>query len=327
MNKSNVVLKSGLSLRRNLKNYKFLNTIEIEMASNCKKEIVYALDDLGLLDDSVEYNYGELSKSKQEMFKDSGIVADYDYEDIKPYLIIDKNKSLSISINSDSHIQLMKSAKGMKLKELYEDLMGLERKLDRSLKFAFSSKFGYLTEDIDVSGSLLDFFVILNLKALKKTNKISEVENILNLRGYLLESLDKEEANNGLYLIRNSSDIYDPYYSLEDITNLVNNITRKEEEEREKLLSSESTEFKDELLRSIGMLKYSRVIDETEAMRALSNLLVAVDLGIEEYKADDLIDLMERCRRINLIDYRDRKKLTQNLGVLRSELIREFLEG
>ncbi|MDY6065176.1 MAG: hypothetical protein SPI59_02475 [Finegoldia sp.] len=327
MSKENVVLKSQISLRRNLKNYKFLNTIEIEMASNCKKEIIYALDEIGLLDDCLEYNYGDLPTSKQEMLKSSALVADYEYEDIKPYIIVDKDKSTSVTINSDSHIQLVKAQIGLSLKELYDQVMDLERKLDKRLQFAFSDKLGYLTEDIDISGSLMDFAVILNLKALKKANKLAEIENVLNLRGYILEAIYKKDPNNGLYLIRNAGDIYNPDYTIEDVTNIINKIVEKEEDERSKLIHSESTDLKDELLRSIGMLKYSRVIDEAEAMTALSNLLVATDLGIEDYKAQDIIDLMDKCRRINLMEYRDRKKLTQNLGVLRSELIREFLEG
>lgn len=110
------------------------------------------------------------------------------------------------------------------------------------------------------------------------------------------------------------------------MTLLIDSISRKEIENR-RILFENNPEFKDDLLRSVSMLKYSRVLDEIEGMNRIGDLLIAIDFGIVDgFNVDDILDLYDKTNKLKLEKFRENNKLNQNIGVLRSEIIKDTLE-
>ena len=110
------------------------------------------------------------------------------------------------------------------------------------------------------------------------------------------------------------------------MTLLIDSISRKEIENRS-ILFENNPEFKDDLLRSVSMLKYSRVLDEIEGMNRIGDLLIAIDFSVVDgFNVDDILDLYDKTNKLKLEKFRENNKLNQNIGVLRSEIIKDTLE-
>ena len=166
----------------------------------------------------------------------------------------------------------------------------------------------------------------MNLKALEYFKKIDDIQDIARYRGYMFERAFNSNTKSSIYRLTTNGHLTDPEYIINDMTLLIDSISRKEMENR-RILFENNPEFKDDLLRSVSMLKYSRVLDEIEGMNRIGDLLIAIDFGIVDgFNVDEILDLYDKTNKLKLEKFRENNNLNQNIGVLRSEIIKDTLE-
>ncbi|WP_297813411.1 ATP--guanido phosphotransferase [uncultured Finegoldia sp.] len=326
MNNSSVVVKSMVCMRRNLSNYNFMMVIDTDSCDEMKSDIEKELDSLGYLKDSKVYNIKDTKSTTKDYIKKRGYICSSYYEDVSPVVFINDEKKVVFSLGDNDHVRIIKYDYGRNLRDVYNDCLEIEEKLNDRLNFAFDIDIGYLSDDFMSAGCLTDVDIFLNLKALELYNEIDYISDIAKFRGYTLEKAYDSNTKSSIYKLSTNDFVADCEFAINDLTLLVDSISRKEMDKR-KMLIEQNQKFKDELLRSVSMLKYSRVLDEVEAMNKITDLLIAIDFGIVDgYEVDDIVKLFDKTNKLTLEKFRDDNNLNQNIGVLRSEIIKNTLE-
>lgn len=328
----NLIVKSKLSLIRNIRNNKFTTFLSkedgIKLAEKIKKEIEKITNDrfktLKIREESRECigYYLEKDIITKELFnnKDSG------------EFLYDSLNEIVIMINEGNHIKISSVSKSLELKELYKKVSKIDDELDEFLDIAFDENLGYLTMNKHDLGTALKIEVILHLPILSKKEFIKELEKNLKKVDIEIKGVFGEDKNNGnFYKISNSNSLG---FSEEDlITNLeavANELIIMEKKSRNEMISDENImdEIEDDGFRALGILTNSRLISFQESLTLLSKLRLAVELNfiknIELKKIDNLIESIQyyNLKLISKKIFNEKEEKS-----IRARIIRECLKG
>lgn len=200
-------------------------------------------------------------------------------------LLLSKDESISIMLNEEDHIRLQVIKKGLSLEETYKEADRLDTLLDENLSFAFDEKLGYLTQCPTNLGTGMRASVMLHLPALEKSRAISRIAGNLSKLGLTIRGAHGEgtEPQGALYQLSNQVTLgISEKAAIENLKSITAQLVAQEEQARERLC--ESIEVQDTISRSLGVLKYAKLIEHGEALKLLSN----VRLGIESGQIKDI---------------------------------------
>lgn len=200
-------------------------------------------------------------------------------------LLLSKDESISIMLNEEDHIRLQVIKKGLSLEETYQEADRLDTLLDENLSFAFDEKLGYLTQCPTNLGTGMRASVMLHLPALEKSRAISRIAGNLSKLGLTIRGAHGEgtEPQGALYQLSNQVTLgISEKAAIENLKSITAQLVAQEEQARERLC--ESIEVQDTISRSLGVLKYAKLIEHGEALKLLSN----VRLGIESGQIKDI---------------------------------------
>ncbi|MED9970127.1 MAG: protein arginine kinase [Ruminococcus sp.] len=200
-------------------------------------------------------------------------------------LLLSKDESVSIMLNEEDHIRLQVIKKGLSLEETYKEADRLDTLLDENLSFAFDEKLGYLTQCPTNLGTGMRASVMLHLPALEKSRAISRIAGNLSKLGLTIRGAHGEgtEPQGALYQLSNQVTLgISEKAAIENLKSITAQLVAQEEQARERLC--ESIEVQDTISRSLGVLKYAKLIEHGEALKLLSN----VRLGIESGQIKDI---------------------------------------
>ena len=195
-------------------------------------------------------------------------------------------------IGGDDHLNIQVFSSGLELENTLNLAIEIEEKIGEILGFSINKKYGYLTRRLTDLGTGLKASVMVHLPALVKTGNIGKMLDVV--RDFNMEvtgeygktTKDQED----IYQISNKQTL--GITEKEIVNNLKVIIKKLEEQERTArkmltMLTRDSVELEDMILRSYGILTNCRKISYEEAKELLSNIKLGVDLGI----LDNLDDL------------------------------------
>jgi protein arginine kinase len=169
---------------------------------------------------------------------------------------------------------------------------------------------------------------MLHLPALQKSGAINSLSQNLSKLGLTIRGLYGEgtKPKGAIYQLSNQITLgISEETAIANLKNIATQIAAQEEAMRQNLL--QSPDIQDALSRSVGMLKYCRVINHAEAVELLSNLRFALAVEmIDGINIADIDALMEKIQPANILlgggvatpEERDKK---------RAEIIHEALRG
>ena len=277
---SDVVKSTRINFKRNIKNYKFhLDDLELKELEKKIEDNIYAI------------GYGlKLLKLKDmdEITKKSLVEKNL----ISPTFLVKKGETGSILINDDEnicimiggddHLNIQVFSSGLELENTLNLAIEIEEKIGEILGFSINKKYGYLTKRLTDLGTGLKASVMVHLPALVKTGNIGKMLDVV--RDFNMEvtgeygktTKDQED----IYQISNKQTL--GITEKEIVNNLKVIIKKLEEQERtaRKMLTKDSVELEDMILRSYGILTNCRKISYEEAKELLSNIKLGVELGI-----------------------------------------------
>lgn len=263
-----IILSSNLSLRRNLRGFDFPATMTYEAS----KEIIDIFrgifkDRLILLEDLDEDRLNDfinsfiLSEDCTKKALQIGLVVEDDYV---------------IVINDRDHLAINVRDFNLDLRNAYKKATLLEEGLDKSLDFAFSPEYGYLTQDGRNTGNGLEIFVKCFLFAMLDDDK-----------AYF--GLKQSLIHEGIYLQKFYPKYYKRYaddlYLLKNIGNYWKDIDSnlaKFEKALDVLVRNERRFRRDYLV--LNGIKEEEIEDYIEVM--LSNLKLGLDKSLEMIAKD-----------------------------------------
>lgn len=325
---SDVAVSTRIRLARNLQGLKF-NITKKEEREILEKKIKEGLYHIGY-----GLNYFKL-KDMDDITKMSLVEKNL----ISPEFVLNKNETGSILINdeenicimigNEDHIEIQVFNSGLDLENTLNLSVEIDQKIEETLGYAISKKYGYLTACPNNVGTGLRASVMVHLPALSKTKNTKKVlETIhnfgINIRGVYGENT---ESTGDMYQISNQQTLgMTEQEIIQNLKVIVEKIMKQERQAR-KILAKDDISLEDLIDRSYGILKYCKKISSEETRNLLSNIKLGTDLGILEELTDLKVQkLYLYTKPANLQKFLGRQYEPLERNMKRAEVIKQILE-
>lgn len=320
-NVSDVVIYSKILLARNLSQFNFY--------INDEKEILN-LENL-IQENLVQIGYGlkfiklrDLDDNTLQMLVEKGLITQKVMQNKdKKSILINDEENICIIINNEDHLELQVFTSGLKLEEITNLCIEIDKKFQDIFDISQSAKYGFLTACPTNIGTGMKLSVFLHLPGLTKTNNILKV--IKYVRQFGIEIV-KEHGTN-IYKIYNERTLG---ITEEDIVKNVKSIAEKiieQERTARKILLENSLDLENVICRSYGILTNCKKISEQEAEELLSNIKLGTDMGILTDLTDCKIKkLYLYCRSANLNKYIGQELTFDEQEIKRAEIIKQIIK-
>ncbi|RIP36187.1 protein arginine kinase [Staphylococcus gallinarum] len=239
-------------------------------------------------------------------------------------VLLNDDESLSVMVNEEDHIRIQAMGNDLSLKSLFEKASHLDDELDKAVDISFDEHLGYLTTCPTNIGTGMRASVMLHLPGLSIMKRMNRIAQTINRFGFTIRGIYGEgsqvyghiyQISNQLTLGKNEEAI------IESLTEVVQQIINEELQIRERLNEHNHTETLDRVYRSLGILKYSRLISMEEASLRLSEVKLGIDLGYIELKDFKFNELMVAIQSPFLLDEEDERTVNEK----RADILREHI--
>lgn len=327
---SNVVITTRVRLARNLKNYPF----PCKLSAQGREEVIEKVRDAVknsnsvLADDFSFIKMSEVDPRRSVSLVEKRLVSpEFISDNTGRALLLSSDESLSIMINEEDHIRLQVITKGLSLEQAYDTADKLDTLLDENLDFAFDEKLGYLTQCPTNLGTGMRASVMLHLPALEKSRAISRIAGNLSKLGLTIRGAHGEgtEPKGALYQLSNQVTLgISEQAAIENLKNITQQLVAQEEQARERLCKS--VDVQDAIARSLGILKYAKMISHDEALKLLSNVRLGTIAGQLALDTEAIDKLMTDVEPATLSVSAGKNLTPQERDVQRAQLIQSVLK-
>ncbi len=327
---SDIVMSSRIRLARNLADIPFP-----PRASEDKLQDVFdTIKDAVLKDNrfkSVEIiNLNDLDDIDRQFLLERHLIS-YEHASGKGArgVVVGKKETLSIMINEEDHLRLQAMKSGLQLDKVWEYINDIDYSLDKILKYAYSSDFGFLTACPTNTGTGLRASVLIHLPGLVMTDEIHKLLNGLSKLGLVVRGLYGEGTKimGDLFQVSNQVTLgQTEEYIIDNIHRVVKQVIGYELDARRALLNEDRARIEDKVFRAYGILQNAHTISFEETMELLSKvrLGVTLELGID-IDISLLNELMILTQPAHLQENARKRLGTLERDIMRAQYIREKL--
>lgn len=334
-NKNVIWLGSTLTLLRNLEKFNF----PAKLAIDKRKQIISLLTRDLLASKQLKqpklFRAEDMSPTEKELLVEHFLSSQgFHQAYVGEAFVLDETGEFLAVLNLKDHILLEWIDSSEDLEKAWDHLLKIELELTKSVNFAFSSKFGFLTSDPAHSGTGLIVNVFLHLPALIYTHQLNKVVKKNKDDGVEQTGLqgDPNEVIGDIVAFHNA---YTLGITEESILSSLRILTTKliveEKSMRQHLKNgneAEVAEVKDKVSRAYAILLHSYQIEAVEALQALSLVKMGLDLEwLKGISQAALNQLLFACRRAHLLCHYGQKISQEELPHRRAEFIHQALRG
>lgn len=303
---SDVVLTTRIRLARNVKGYKFpynmidkerkalLNEVKEKLKDKCT---ILELDNI---DDVTKKSLVEKHEISKELLQNSSTA-----------IITDDSKHVVTMVNEEDHFRIQAFANGFDIDKAYENILQADKLIGDNIEYATSKEYGYITACPTCIGTGMRVSVMLHLPGLEKIGLINKIFNEISNLGISIRGIygENTKGEGSIYQISNQKTLgITEEQIIEQVKQVTHYIVKQERKARELLKSRE--DVKDEIMRSLGILKYATQLFKKESMQLLSNIRLGINIGYIEDITLEKIDEIINNIGINTL----RKNLKENFA-------------
>lgn len=329
----NIVLTSRIRLARNLAGVPFPHIISEERSEQIISEIQAAVmnSELNVEEDFTLIRLKELNPFKRLSLVENHLISKEHANNYKnAAVLINKTNDISIMINEEDHIRLQVIGNEFDIKKIHELANKIDDVIEDKVTYAYDSKLGYLTSCPTNIGTGIRASVMLHLPALTLIKNIDNIIDTVNQVGITIRGYYGEGSNSmgNIYQISNQITLG---LSEEEIINNIIGVSKKiidnENSARNILMKKQALEIEDDIFRSLGMLKYTRVITSTECLNLLSKVRLGIEMGIlNEFDIRDIDDLFSKVQPATLQLSLGQELDGRSRDIERARIVREMLD-
>lgn len=245
--------------------------------------------------------------------------------------IIDQTGEFLATINIQDHIRLKIVDCHGELENRWNELLTMEATIGKSIPYAFSSKFGFLTSDASFAGTGFLATVFLQLSALVQLNRIDEIlekhtDELILVTG--LQGNPKEIIGDVLAIRNNQTLGVTEEMIISTVRALTTKLLTEENRARNEIRTSQNAHIKDLVSRAYGILIHSYQIESVEALNAISLIKLGIEMGwITGLNFLKLNQLFFSCRRSHLLSSLGDLIPQEELPHKRAEFIHEVFKN
>lgn len=326
-NESDVAISTRIRFARNLNGFKFnLNEKQdIEKLENKIKDnlygIGYGLKFFKLKDMD---NITKMSLVEKNILSPEFVLKKNDIGSI----LINDEENICIMINEEDHLRIQVFSAGFDLENTSNLAIELDEKLGKTLGYAVSKQYGYLTQSPSDCGTGLRASVMVHLPGLKLTENIEKVFHAIGNFGINIRGIYGENSKSigDIFQISNEQSLgISEKEIVKNLKVIVEKIINQERSAR-KLLGKNTIDLEDKVYRSYGLLSNCRKISLNETLELLSDVKLGVDLGILKEISDSKVQkLYILTKPANLQKYFGNTFETIERDYKRADLIKTIL--
>ena len=245
-------------------------------------------------------------------------------------LILSKDGSVSVMINEEDHLRIQVILPGLALDEAYEKAKLLDKLLGERLQFACSEKLGYLTACPTNLGTGMRASLMLHLPAISEAGAVNSLIEEADKAGILVRGANGEgsKAQGALFQLSNRATLGVTEKEItERITKVASQIAAQEEKLLQKLYNARGISMEDKIMRSVGALKYARLLSADEFITLYSNIRIGTYLKLTDIDTETLDKLYFSCRPATIASKYGKNLSAAERDKLRAALCREALSN
>jgi len=328
--KKNIAISSRIRLARNMSDIPFPGRCTDEHRKEVIIRVSKAADKTTLLKDAEVLMLDSLSQIDKQFLVERHLVSpEFIQQNSPSAVIISNDETCSIMINEEDHIRMQILRSELNIEEAWEMINKFDSELEKSLPYAFSSKYGYLTACPTNVGTGLRASVMLHLPALVHEHKIGSVMSAVGkigiaVRGLYGESSDSKgnmfQISNQITLGQNEKNIVNQLHQI------VLRIIEHENKLRDTLVVNKPHQIKNDVGRAYGTLKYAEILTSEEATNLLSSLLIGADLKVfNEVDRAIVNELLINIQPAHLQKIKGKELTAEERDIYRAKIIRNRL--
>ena len=228
---------------------------------------------------------------------------------------------MSIMVGEEDHLRLQVIGTGLCPKECLETANRVASLIEAALPFAYDERLGYLTACPTNIGTGLRASIMLHLPMLTATEQMDRIIGSAASRGCAVRGTYGEgsQAVGGFYQVSNQVTLGASAAELTDkLVETATTIIDAEKKAREQVRNQNEPALRDRIYRAAGTMKSAYLIDTSEAVQCISDVLIGLQMGfLSGMDAQKLYALEEHIRPAMLTG------APQDRDKKRAEILRE----
>ena len=325
-----VVISTRIRIARNLQDYRFPQAMSIEESERLTEEVLNGAKNITNNQNYEFIRIGNISPVNRMIYVEEHLISPNLIQNPdKGSFLLREDGNMVIMINEEDHIRIQALLPGLDLESGWELCNSTDDYLEAKLDYAFHEDFGYLTSCPTNVGTGLRASAMVHLPSLTMTGQINNLIHGLNKIGLTARGIYGEgtEALGNLYQISNQTTLGEREEKIiEKLKNVIYQIIDRERTIRKALLTKREIEMEDMIMRSLGILRYSRNMSVVEAMKHLSNVRLGMEMGIiKDMEFKDISKLMVDIQPANIQNSINGDCAEGERDIQRAILIRESI--
>ena len=280
-NDGDVVISTRIRLARNLAHLPFPSVMSVEQKKQVAERVFDALPE----GEGQAFRHVVMSSLSEvealSMVERHLISPAFAARDDGSALLLTPDDGVSIMVNEEDHLRIQVMCAGLDLDNAYQQADCWDNYLDTRLQFAFDDRLGYLTQCPSNLGTGMRASLMLHLPALQERGIVQQLASTVSKLGLTIRGMYGEgtKAEGAIYQLSNQVTLgITETEAIENLKTIAAQIIKEERKYRDTLGCMPS--IQDRVFRSLGILKYARLLSGKEFMGLLSNVRMGVSLGI-----------------------------------------------
>ena len=292
MSAQDIILKSKITLSRNVRGYQFPSRLRDTRANIIANGVYEAVAANGGYD---LYKMAQISDVKSRRLREDGLISDRLLASPYGSVIVSDDKSVAVMINEEDNVVEQCFSKGLSLEEAYSVIDAIDDKIAGKQEFCFHPKLGYLTSCPDSVGTGMHASVTLFLPALTLSKSLEQCIAAVSRLNVSLKSVYDENIEAYLYTVTNQDTLGVTEKEIIDlVTTAANHLAEAEERARKMLKISSEAEVRDKSMRSMGILKNAYKISAAEMLQLITWAKIGAYYGFISPDCDKMDELAEK---------------------------------
>lgn len=331
-NSNEIWLASTLKILRNIDKFNFPGKINTDKQKAIIPLVSEALVNCPTLDTPLLIRAEDIDPLSKELLSEHFLSETGFYQaHTGEAFILDKTARFLATINIEDHLHLVLMQTQGELEAGWNKLGKIESCVGKSIKYAFSQRFGYLTANPVLCGTGFQATTYLQLPTLIHSEKIDDILEEAADESIMITGLQGSptEIVGDILAIRNN---YTLGVNEEQILKTIHSVSTKllleETNLRTQIKAKGDNEIKDRVSRAFGILNHSYQIEAVEALNALSLIKLGIVFGwISGISNAEINELFFNCRRAHLLLHQNGQSPSkEELPHIRAEFIRKALK-
>lgn len=198
-----VAVASSIELHRNLIKYPFPNKMSVNQIEKVSEEIINAFFDCQNINKEnwSIINLNNATKQDIQGYINKNLISNsLINNNLNKTLLLSKDENISILLCDEDHIKIKVILEGNNIDVAYKCITEIDNVFCSKFKIAFSSRLGFLTENISNIGTAMKPTIILHLPSLKKSGELSKTMESVSKIGFSLS----QTSNDYDYILTNN---------------------------------------------------------------------------------------------------------------------------